>query len=70
MKIKFNTIKDIYDFVELAGKDDGAATLSQDRYIVSARSLLGIFSLNLLAPVDLGLESENYEPFKRFASGN
>ena len=70
MKIKFNTIKDIYDFVELTGKDSGAATLSQDRYIVSARSLLGIFSLNLLAPIELELESGNYEPFERFVSGN
>lgn len=70
MKIKLTTIQDIYDFVELVGKDSGAATLSQDKYVVCARSLLGIFSLNLLAPVEFELEGGDYERFKRFASGN
>lgn len=68
MEIKLTTIKDVNDLVNLVFSKDVEATLSQDRYIVNAASLLGVFSLDLLKPVHLHIMSGDYSEFQRFAA--
>lgn len=68
MSIKLTTIKDVSDFINLISTKEGAATVSQGRYIVNAHSLMGIFSLDLMRPIQLELESGNYSAFQRFAA--
>lgn len=60
MIIKLNTIQDVKDFVEISSKyHDSEIVIKQNRYAVDGKSLLGIFSLNLLEPVKVIIDSEN-----------
>lgn len=60
MKIKLNTIEDIKTFVNICSKYcDSDIDVIQDRHIVDGKSILGIFSLNLLEPVKVIINSEN-----------
>ena len=53
VQIKFSAINDVRNFVSTIGKYSADAKLKSGSYIVDARSLLGIFSLDLMGPVDL-----------------
>lgn len=68
MKIKLTTIKDVLDFIDLIASSNSKATASQDRYVVSAHSIMGLFALDLLRPIDFHLESGDYSAFERFAA--
>ena len=59
VKIKLNTIKDVDDFIALTTKMAGDVFASQGRYVVSAKSIMGLFALSHLIPFDL--ESDDYD---------
>jgi len=59
IQIKLVTIEDIRNFVNILAKYDIDLDLQQGRYTVDARSLMGIFSLDLLKPVDFAINSED-----------
>lgn len=60
MKIKLNTVEDIKTFVDICSKYcDSNIEARQDRHIVDGKSILGMFSLNLLEPVKVIIDSEN-----------
>ncbi|MCL1858603.1 MAG: HPr family phosphocarrier protein [Oscillospiraceae bacterium] len=59
VQIKLVTIEDIRNFVNILAKYNIDLDLNQGRYIVDARSLMGIFSLDLLKPVDFVVNSED-----------
>ena len=60
MKIKLNTIKDANDFVSISSQyHDADITVKQNKYIINGKSILGIFSLNILEPVKAVIDSEN-----------
>ena len=50
-QIKLSTIRDVQDFVGIATRFDGDLDLSSGRYIVDAKSIIGIFSLDLSKPL-------------------
>ena len=58
VQIKLVTVEDIRSFVNIMAKYNGELDLQQGRYIVDARSLMGIFSLDLLKPVDFVINSD------------
>jgi PTS HPr component phosphorylation site. len=58
--IELKTIQDVKDFVEVSRKyHDCEIVVKQGRYIVDGKSILGIFSLNLLEPVRVIIDSKN-----------
>ena len=60
--IKLNTVKDVYDFVNICTKyHDKSVDVKQGRQIIDGKSILGIYSLNLLNPMDVEISSENYD---------
>lgn len=60
MTIELKTIQDVKDFVEISSKyHDSEIVIKQDRYVVDGKSILGIFSLNLLEAVKVIIDSEN-----------
>lgn len=60
MTIELKTIQDVKDFVEISTKYyDSEIVIKQDRYVVDGKSILGIFSLNLLKTVEIIIDSEN-----------
>ena len=59
IQIKLITVEDIRNFVNILAKYSVDLDLQQGRYTVDARSLMGIFSLDLLKPVDFVVNSED-----------
>lgn len=60
MKININTIEKAKEFVSICSKyRDGDILVKQNKYAVDGKSILGIFSLNLVEPVKVIMDSEN-----------
>lgn len=73
--IRLYTISDIRDFVNIAAKYDFDIDLKSGRYVVDAKSIMGIFSLDLMKPIELTAEIEDAteraafeEDIKRFCA--
>ena len=56
--IRLSTIEDVRRFVNAAKKCDAEIDLESGRYIVDAKSIMGIFSLDLSKPIDLEIHAE------------
>lgn len=59
MIIKLNTIEDVNYFVSICSHYEVDIDVRQDHHIVDGKSILGIFSLNLLEPVKVIIDSED-----------
>ena len=63
MLIKLSTVADIRDFVNKVILVDFEVDLVQGRYTIDAKSIMGIFSLDLLSPITLVAHSDATESF-------
>lgn len=59
--IKLSTIKDVQNFVRDLTAYSGDADLESGRYVVDAKSIMGIFSLDLQEPIKLILREDGAE---------
>lgn len=59
VNIKLSTIEDVKKFVNAVTLFNGDADLSSGRYVVDAKSIMGIFSLDLANPITLTIHSDN-----------
>lgn len=57
--IRLDTIRKVHDFVEIVTKFDDEITIKSHRYEIDAKSIMAIFSLNLLEPITCCLYSNN-----------
>ena len=62
--IMLNTINDVKGFVNIVCKYDFDVDLISGRYAIDAKSIMGIFSLDLSKPIKL--EAHTDEPSKFF----
>lgn len=53
LEIRLNTVEDVRNFVNDISKLKGDFELISGRYVVDAKSIMGIFSLNLTEPLEL-----------------
>ena len=53
IEIRLSTIQDVQAFVNIVNRYDIDVDLASGRYIVDAKSIMGIFSLDLLKPITL-----------------
>ena len=51
VKIRLSTIADVRDFVNVVTQSDVDIDLASGRYLVDAKSIMGIFSLDLSKPI-------------------
>ncbi len=58
MYIRLHTIEDVRKFVNIVTASDCEMDLTSGRYIVDAKSIMGIFSLDLLSPILLTIHGE------------
>ena len=58
-KIQLTSIEDVKEFVTLANKYEHECDLVSGRYAVDAKSIMGIFSLDLSKPLNLVVHGEN-----------
>ena len=59
MQIKLFTIQEVREFVNLVILVDFEVDLIQGRYLIDAKSIMGIFSLDLSKPIELSIHSDN-----------
>ncbi len=58
VQIKLSSIQDVRTFVDTVSKYDMEIDLASGRYVVDAKSIMGIFSLDLLKPITLTAHGE------------
>ena len=59
IKIKLSNVQDIREFVNVVILADYDVDLIQGRYVIDAKSIMGIFSLDLLSPITLSAHTDN-----------
>lgn len=59
MRIELNTIDKVKRFVSLISTLDGEFDILAGRYVIDAKSILGIFSVDLSKPLTLRIEQED-----------
>lgn len=65
-KVQLNTIDKVKRFVKICESFKEDINLSGGRYIIDAKSIMGIFSLDLTKPLNVHIYSQNIETLKRF----
>ena len=69
VKIRLSTIADVRDFVNILAKTEIDIDLCSGRYVVDGKSIMGIFSLDLLSPIKLTAHADDpvlFEKLKPF----
>lgn len=66
LDVSLNTINKVKKFINITNDFDCAIDVSQSRYIVDGRSIMGIFSLNLTNTVTVEIESDDEKEIDRF----
>lgn len=70
LMIKLNMVNDVKAFIEEVTNIDADVDLQKNRYVVDAKSIMGVFTLDLSEPVKVVIHSDDeslIEPFKRWA---
>ena len=65
INISLPGIEDVKAFSAMIKDFDFDAELISDKYVVNAKSIMGIFSLDLSKPIELRTEAEPDEAFKK-----
>lgn len=62
---QFKSIADVKEFVRIVNSYPYDVDLSSGRYVVDAKSIMGIFSLELQKPINIEIHSEEAEELIR-----
>lgn len=66
LDVSLNTISKVKKFTNIANSFDCEIDVLQGRYIVSGKSIMGIFSLNLTNTATVEIESDDEKEIDRF----
>lgn len=66
--VNLDSINRIKRFVEIIIKSKIDAELVSGRYVVDAKSIMGIFSLDLIHPLQLNIFTETKEEFEEISN--
>lgn len=59
INIKLDSVEKVKSFVEILNKYDGDFDLVSDKYVIDAKSIMGIFSLDLKNSLRLDIHSNS-----------
>ncbi len=59
LNVQISSIGDVKNFVNIVGKYDFDIDLVSDRYVVDAKSIMGIFSLDLTKEIKAEIVTDN-----------
>lgn len=59
LMISLNSIDKVKSFVNTIGKFDSDFDLISGRYVIDAKSIMGIFSLDLSKPIELSIHAQD-----------
>ena len=62
IKISIKTINDVKEFVNTVGKVNYEVDLISGRYAIDAKSIMGIFRLDLSKDLELNIHSDDCQP--------
>ena len=62
-ELVLNSINDVKEFVNTVSKYDFDVDLTSGRYVVDAKSIMGIFSLDLGKPIKVEVHSDDCDKF-------
>ncbi len=63
MQVILSNVQDVRDFVNTVVLLDYEVDLAQGRYLIDAKSIMGIFSLDLLSPITVIAHTEYADDF-------
>lgn len=63
VNVNINTINDVKNFVSIVSRCDYDVDIVSGRYAIDAKSIMGIFSLDLSKELTLNIHSDNCEEF-------
>ena len=63
VNVNINTINDVKNFVSIVSRCDYDVDIVSGRYAIDAKSIMGIFSLDLSKELTLNIHSDNCEDF-------
>ena len=63
VKININTINDVKDFVTIVSRCEYDVDIVSGRYAIDAKSIMGIFSLDLSKELTLNIHSDDCADF-------
>lgn len=66
VKVNLNSINRVKAFVNIMSHKSFDVDLVSDRYVIDAKSIMGIFSLNLTEPKELRAYVTNVDEFEAF----
>ena len=61
--INLKSINDVKDFVNFANRYEFDIDLTSGRYVVDAKSIMGIFSLDLSKPIKVEVRADDSDTF-------
>ena len=61
LKISLNSIDKVKTFVNEINQFSGEFDLVSGRYVIDAKSIMGIFSLDISKPIDLNIHADEAE---------
>lgn len=61
--VSLASINDVKSFVNIVSKYDFDVDLISGRYVVDAKSIMGIFSLDLSKPIDVEVMTDDCDSF-------
>ncbi|MBR4288345.1 MAG: HPr family phosphocarrier protein [Clostridia bacterium] len=64
-EIRLSTIEDVRNFVNAVTACEYDVDLASGRYIVDAKSIMGIFSLDLMNPIRMTVHADECEAFEK-----
>ena len=62
-QIMLSSIEDVRNFVNLTNQCDFDINLTNEKYKIDAKSIMGVFSLDLSQPVTVEVEADKAEAF-------
>ena len=66
MKVVLDNVNKVQDFVNTCSKFDCDVYMKSGRYIIDAKSIMGVLSLNLSNPVDVKPDTTDISSAQRF----
>ena len=61
--IMLDTINDVKEFVGIVSRCEYEVDLISDRYTIDAKSIMGIFSLDLSKPIQMNVHADECDSF-------
>lgn len=62
--VSFKSINGVQEFVNIVGKYQYDVDLVSGRYVVNAKSIMGIYSLDLSKPIEVNAYTDNADELK------